>query len=46
MEFLWFLSNLRTELFDKIFLLITALGEETAFMAVAIVFDDIGKTYI
>lgn len=37
MDFLWFLSNLRTEVFDKIFLLITALGEETAFMAIAII---------
>lgn len=37
MEFLRFLESVRNPVFDFIFLMITKLGEETAFMAVAII---------
>lgn len=37
MEFLYFLEELRNPVFDGFFSLITMLGEETAFMAVAII---------
>ncbi len=37
LDFLWFLSGLRNGFLDKLFLFITSLGEETAFMAIAIV---------
>ncbi len=38
MEFLYFLEKLRNPIFDFFFLLITHLGEEIAFLAIAIVF--------
>ena len=37
MEFLYLLENIRFPLLDKLMLLITSLGEETAFLAVAII---------
>lgn len=37
MSFLYFLEGLRNPFFDAIFSLITMLGEETAFMAIAII---------
>ncbi|MBE5744094.1 MAG: phosphatase PAP2 family protein [Clostridiales bacterium] len=37
MSFLYFLEGLRNPFFDTIFSLITMLGEETAFMAIAII---------
>ena len=37
MEFLYFLEGLRNPVFDGFFSAITLLGEETAFMAVAII---------
>lgn len=37
MEFLYFLEGLRNQFFDGLFSIITLLGEETAFMAVAII---------
>lgn len=37
MDFLWLLSNIRCEFLDKLFLIITALGEKEAFLAVAII---------
>lgn len=37
MEFLYLLENIRFPLLDKLMLLITALGEETAFLAAAII---------
>ena len=37
MQFLYFLEGLRTPFLDKFFALITHLGEETVFLAVAII---------
>ena len=37
MEFLYFLENLRFPLLDQFMLLITKLGEETAFLAAAMI---------
>lgn len=37
MEFLYFLEGLRTPVLDKAMLLITSLGEETAFLVVALI---------
>lgn len=37
MEFLYFLENIRFPLLDKLMLLITALGDETAFLVIALV---------
>lgn len=38
MEFLYFLENLRVPILNKLMLLVTHLGEETAFLAIAIIF--------
>ena len=38
MQFLYFLENLRVPGLNEFFLLITKLGEETAFLALALVF--------
>ena len=37
MDFLYLLESIRFPLLDKLMLLITSLGEETAFLAVAII---------
>ncbi|MBQ7906474.1 MAG: phosphatase PAP2 family protein [Clostridia bacterium] len=37
MDFLWFLTNIRCEFLDKLFLIITTLGEKEAFLAVAMI---------
>ena len=38
MSFLYLLENIRTSFLDTLFLLITALGEETVFLVVALIF--------
>ena len=38
MSFLYLLENIRTSFLDALFLLITALGEETVFLVVALIF--------